>query len=293
MHTINNRLLCHQRWINLTIRADFDKFQLEVFFEKFNNDIDKFEDIDDDTKAEIEPGIIGIHQAKDINELSELYDKLAYRLFDCEFEDFEFRDMSEDYYKFDLKQWYKINSIQLDEDNMSPLENFALDLVRSFLPKLKEGTILNNLAFYWSEDHLDYIYYNSTKINGIDENELKNYIQNNYWLDGSDLRVDEEILMCEVAEYYEDVLEVVSFSDNDYDKDSIENYMRNIYGIEEDDELVRVERVMYMICAILETKKCFGLIEIADDFRAFNISHDGEQAVDFVMRDRLKTKFAE
>ncbi len=48
---------------------------------------------------------------------------------------------------------------------------------------------------------------------------------------------------------------------------------------------------MYDICAQLEAYKCFGLIEVADDFKAFSVFHEWESEIDFESRNKYLKKY--
>ncbi len=150
-------------------------------------------------------------------------------------------------------------------DNLSPLESWAMNVFKKILKKLQIKK-LDNLVFYWDEVSCNCIYVNNSEINGKSETDVQKHIKDSEgdWLDGTQV----------------DVFEVVE----------AEDLIDDLYEIDGEEMQKLVNDGMYELCAILENKKCFGLIETADDFRAFNIWHDEESDVDFKLRKKYSNK---
>ncbi len=156
-----------------------------------------------------------------------------------------------------------------NNDNQESYEDklYGKYLIKEILNELDKAAVepLKNIIFYWDESDCTGLLINNSGLNGISEEELKNHIQNsNYHVDGMEM---EFIISGEL------IVEDFNYDD---DLDSIRT---------------KVSEVMYDICAQLEAYKCFGLIEVADDFKAFSVFHEWESEIDFESRMKYLKKY--
>ncbi|MCP3924576.1 MAG: hypothetical protein GY714_18535 [Desulfobacterales bacterium] len=229
----------------LIINVDFVNFNLQVGYEQNDG-------------AVLQKGIEGMYPCKSFDELNNVYQDIAHKLF----QDEKYIDEYEDVEKpINLSLLHDIH-VKTEE---YPQFSWALYILKQILPKVKDKK-LDNLVFYWSEEQTDGVFINNKGINGISEKELIQFIENDNWLNGTSVHVNikgDQIL----DDFYE--------------------LLENL-----DELIAQVDEEMYELCAVLESQKCFGLIETAEDFKAFNVWHDYD-SVNFELRKKWNNKMKE
>ena len=233
----------------LNIFADFDNYILKIVWEPRED-------------ATIDKGIEGTHQCSSLEELFKVYEENAAILFG-EGSKPRFRDTdNDDIEPIDLERWYQLNWEPVDTTLLSKEEIEAMDILKKVLLKWDNNLVINNLVFYWGDDSSNAVYVNNRGFNSKTEALLKKHINNpkKFWLNGTKLEVTTVLI--------EDLVDNLDVEFSEIQK--------------------KVDQYMYTICAILESKRCFRLIETAKNFRAFSVWHDEEEKVDFKLRKKCK-----
>ncbi len=225
--------------------------KISVDFENCNLQID----FEPEEGALLPEGIKdGMHPCKSLDELYKVYQDIAHKLFKDENFTGKYDEVEE---PINLRL---LNEIIIKTEEL-PYYSGYLYYLKKLLPKVKDKK-LENLAFYWGDEGAEGAFINNKGVNGISEKDLESVTENEDWLNGTSvsIRIEGEEL---VEDYYELM-------------DDLNELMYQI-----DDQ-------MYQFCAVLERKKCFGLIETADDFKAFNVWHD-YYPVNFKLRKKWKS----